>query len=120
MRKQTSFNSLTTAKFIEPTKNLMDTQKTKVVFRIWPKSQGGEVIALFPQLAGTNDAGTCLSYMHVGQNSSADLMLCRVLKLATPTQYANLKRELKRIGYNLKISKRATRKDYDMRKGQTK
>lgn len=93
--------------------------KTKVIFRIWPKSEGGDVIALFPALAG--DVGkphTCSSYQHLGQHGSADLSgLTSKLRLATPAEYADLKRELENYGpadahYILDIRKRATHADY--------
>lgn len=86
--------------------------KTKVIFRIWPKSKGGEVIALFPALAGTNQAHTCLSYQHIGQHGSADMAaLSRAIPLASREQYRDLLQELRRMGYNLQIAKRATAAD---------
>lgn len=101
-----------------------DTQKTKVVFRIWPKSQGGEVIAIFPRDPGTNDPATCSSYVHFGQHGNCNpTALARTLRLATPAEYAHLKRELENYGppeahYVLEIAKRCTSADYDERKRQ--
>jgi len=87
-------------------------QPVKVIFRIWPKKQGGDVIALFPGLAGTNEIATCSSYQTVGQHGAADLHgLCSSLRLATAAEYASLKAELERIGYNLKVATRATAAD---------
>jgi hypothetical protein len=40
--------------------------KTQVVFRKWPKREGGDVIALFPCDPGTS-AHDCDSYEHLGQ-----------------------------------------------------
>lgn len=38
---------------------------TRVIFR---KFKDGEIIALFPAIAGTNNYGdTCQSYVHMGQ-----------------------------------------------------
>jgi len=93
--------------------------KTKVIFRMFR----GEVLALFPQDAGTNNPGTCSCYAHNGQHGSASLALCHEGRLATPAEYAPLARELRNYGppeahYNLDIRKRATRKDYEMRKAQ--
>lgn len=92
--------------------------KTKVIFRIWPKSEGGEVIAIFPREAGTNDAGTCSSYQHTGKHASCcPRAMSSKLRLATPAEYADLKRELENYGppeahYDLDIRKRATHADY--------
>jgi hypothetical protein len=95
--------------------------KTKVIFRIWPKKQGGEVIALFPGIAGTvGRPDTCEAYQHLGQHAAATLSLTRHCKLATPAQYKELAGELRRIGYSLKICKRATRADYLKRVEQLK
>jgi hypothetical protein len=78
-------------------------QKTKVIFRNF----GGETIALFPEELGSNDANTCLSYMHMGQHSAADL-LCVICdsKPASKANQRELMRELQSIGYDLVIPKR--------------
>ena len=94
----------------------MKTERTKVIFRIFPKSQGGDVIALFPALAGTcGKAGTCSSYQIVGEHSSADIGLCTRLRRATPAEYKDTAAILTRRGYVLDIRKRATRADYNER-----
>jgi hypothetical protein len=99
-------------------------EKTKVVFRIFSKREGGGVIAIFPRDCGTYDPATCSSYMHLGQHSACNpALLSRSLRLATPAEYADLKRELENYGpadchYNLDIRKRATRADYQERKNQ--
>lgn len=75
-----------------------------VVFRI-----GGEFrepIALFPTIA--EGRGLCSSYEHVGQHGGADCSgIVARTRLARPSEYRNLKRELERIGYCLKVLKRA-------------
>ena len=98
-------------------------EKTKVIFRIFPKKEGGEVIAIFPRNCGTNDPATCSSYMHVGQHSSCNPHALNSLRLATRAEYADLKRELENYGpgdshYKLDIRKRCTRADYEERKRQ--
>lgn len=95
-----------------------DAEKTKVIFRIWPKSQGGDVIALFPQEPGTNQVMTCLSYQHTGQHGAASVDLGRELRLATPEEYADLQRELIGLGYNLDVRKKVTHNDYKIRKAK--
>lgn len=89
---------------------------------MWPKCEGGDVIALFPAIAGSvGKPWTCSSYQHVGQHGTADLKgLTRRLRLATPSEYADLKKELENYGppdahYKLDICKRATPADYRAR-----
>lgn len=77
---------------------------TPVIFRKFPASEGGEVIALFPY--DREDYGRMSSYMHTGQHSAASHMLVYKTKLATPAEYADLKRELEGIGYRLKVIKK--------------
>jgi hypothetical protein len=73
-----------------------------VVFRVFPE---GDVVALFPGVKEGN--GTIMSYQHVGQHAAASSTLARALRAATPMEYAPLLAELKRIGYCLRVMKRA-------------
>ena len=74
---------------------------TPVIFRKWPKREGGDVIVLFPTLVGTMDPYTCESYEHVGQHGSADPQaVVWATKPAKPAEYADLLEELKSIGYD--------------------
>ena len=84
----------------------MDKEQTKVIFK---KLSDGSVIAAFPEMPGTMDLKTCMSYMHVGQHSPAgvDFFLSSLLP-AKPEEYADLKEELESIGYNLKVCRRFT------------
>ena len=84
----------------------MDTNKTKVIFR---RFHNGDIIALFPELPGTMDPGTCLSYEHTGQHGAASISLVEVYPLATPAEYRDLQSELAGLGYNLHIMKRFNR-----------
>ena len=80
--------------------------KTKVIFKL----MGGQVVALFPELAGDNNPyRTCLSYQTIGQHGAASTELSS-LKAATPYQYASLKVELEQLGYDLLIVKKFSRK----------
>lgn len=81
----------------------MNTIKTPVIFRKW---KNGDILALFPTTAGTNDSDTCDSYEHVGQHGSASIWLAQVTVPASPSEYRALKRELESIGYCLTIRKR--------------
>jgi hypothetical protein len=70
---------------------------TPVVFRKWPESEGGEVIALFPHERELD--GSITSYQHTGQHGAASPDLVYRTKAATKAQYADLKRELEGIGF---------------------
>lgn len=102
--------------FIMETNMKRDKEKTKTIFRIWPNE---DVIALFPQIAGNMKPWTCQSYMHVGQHGAATTELMRrYTRPAKPKEYKELLAELRRIGYNVQVVKRCTRKDYEIRQQQ--
>ncbi len=44
-----------------------------VLFRVWPKSEGGGVIALFPTIPEDRHGNLVSSFEHVGQHGGADL-----------------------------------------------
>ena len=73
--------------------------KTQVIFRIWRK----EVIALFPyEIADMK--GNCLSYQHIGQHGAANYSaIVYESRPATPAEYADLKAELEKLGYQLEV-----------------
>jgi hypothetical protein len=94
--------------------------ETPVIFRKW-KAPGefydGDIIALFPADPGTYDPYTCSSYAQIGQHSSADpWLVMAATKPAKPEEYAELKAELERIGYNLKIYSKNLGKFLEMRR----
>ena len=97
-----------------------DSEITKVIFRTFKK--GGEVIALFPELAGDNQLGTCSSYQHTGQHGAASTGLVSAFpcptKPSTPDEIKPLKNELEKIGYNLKIVSKFSRSDFEARRQQ--
>lgn len=79
---------------------------TVVIFRKF-KSGNKEIIALFPELPGTNKwYADCMSYMHVGQHGAASVDLTVLTQPASPVEYADLKRELEGLGYDLKVELR--------------
>lgn len=91
-----------------------DKETTTVIFRRFKGGKdrhgnayagGGQIIALFPYEIETRD-GLVNSYMHIGQHSAATLDLIQDTKLAEPSEYADLQKELEGIGYNLDIRKR--------------
>jgi hypothetical protein len=92
---------------------------TDVIFRVWCKD--GDVIALFPGIAGDYSAGTCDSFQHIGQHGAASLNLMRALtRPALPREFADLKRELESAPYKyrLRIIKRTTRRHFKERQAQ--
>lgn len=83
--------------------------KTPVIFRKWPKSEGGGVIALFPTIPADWAGRYCQSYEHVGQHGGADYHgVVRQTTPAKPDEYADLASELTGIGYDLVPYSRAT------------
>jgi hypothetical protein len=90
---------------IEHREDIMSEPITEVVFRVWPKSEGGDVIALFPYDHAHDYY--CTGYQHIGQHGAADFhgVVSRT-RLAKPAEYVALKSELESIGYCLKIIKR--------------
>ena len=93
----------------------MTEPKTKVIFRYFR----GEVVAIFPEIAGTYDSGTCSCYASMGQHSACNpYLVIDDSKLATPEQYADLKQELENLGYNLEIIKRHRYSHYETRKAE--
>jgi len=91
--------------------------KTKVLFRMFK----GEVLALFPRIAGTvGKAWHCSSYAHIGQHGAADVSIILDSRPATRKEYRPLAAELRRIGYRLDIRKRTTMSDLRERKTQLK
>ena len=82
--------------------------KTKVIFRKFRK--GGSVIALFPEIPGTNELFSCLSYMHEGQHCTAGTGITFYTDPAKPEEYKDLLAELNNIGYNVVVVKKFTQK----------
>lgn len=83
--------------------------KTKVVFFI-EKGNGTEnetPFAFFPEEHFTWDKtdGRFTAYAHVGQHTACHIDYAKSCRLAKPEEYADLKKELESIGYNLEIVK---------------
>ena len=76
-------------------------EETRVAFRIEGKD---DVCAVFPD--DKNLSGLMACYAHIGQHSYCNWDWYRKTKPATSEQYADLKKELEKIGYVLKVVKR--------------
>lgn len=85
----------------EPTRWIYTTEpKTNVLFlvEVFPES----ILAVFPD--SITAAGRVMCYSAIGQHSDTTIDYYKVLKRATPEQYASLENELKK-NYNLNILK---------------
>lgn len=85
----------------------MTTPISPVIFRR-DRSGRRDVFAFFPmEAASCTDPYLCTVYQHIGQHSSGspDVMIRQSVP-AKPREYRDLKVELRRIGYRLRILKR--------------
>lgn len=95
----------------------------RVLFRVWPASQGGEVLALFPELPACPDGYHCQSYQHTGQHGAADPQHCiAATRPATLEEAAPLIRELESapFHYSLRIIARTPADAYRTRRNDLK
>ena len=78
-----------------------------VVIRVW-QDDDSDVFALFPILPADDAGQFCTCYQRVGQHSAADYRLCiSKSRPATAEEAAPLLEELRRIGYNPQLIRRA-------------
>lgn len=92
-----------------------ETQPTSVLFRTERSPKDHQVTAVFPTEPGsTLDPYLTACYAHVGQHGSCSLDWYRSTRPAKPEEYADLKAELERIGYRLKVYRRLTRGHRDL------
>lgn len=84
-----------------------DDEPVIVIFRKWRPSEGGDVIALMPELPATTDGRLCTSYQHIGQHAAADYQgVIAQTRPAAPEEYAALKRELESAPYRYRFDVR--------------
>ena len=90
-----------------------------VVFRKWKRVN--VVIALFPEIPSDILGRYCESYEHVGQHGVADYHgVVLHSRPATPTESADLRRELESIGYKLRLINRASAVHHERRRALTR
>lgn len=90
---------------------------TLVVFRRWREGNGGDIIALFPELPADYQGWFCDAYEHLGQHAGADYHgVIQATKPVSVEDAADLRQELERIGYRLKPIKRASHKHHEARR----
>ncbi len=90
-----------------------------VMFRKHKKE--GDIVAVFPGMAGDSSISTCGCYQHIGQHGACSVAwVLEDTRPATPEEYAPLLNELKRIGYGdtLRIVKRMTQKHVASRRAE--
>jgi len=82
--------------------------KTKTIFRKF--KDNGDIIALFPEIPSDYEGRYCDSYVHVGGHGGANYQLViGDTVLATPEEYAELKRELEtHYDYEIEVYRRRT------------
>lgn len=81
-------------------------EQTKVIYRTF--KSGGDVIALFPEVPFDAVGDFCESYQHVGQHGAASPVLTASTRAALPGEIEPLRKELERLGYNLKPYRRVS------------
>ncbi len=101
-------------------KDLGHVAPTKTIFR---QFKDGSVIAIFPEISGTMDAGTCSSYMYVGQHASANVwggqtIIDTTKPLKDEAKRLEMMRHLHGLGYACVEVKRSTYQMYETRKQQ--
>jgi hypothetical protein len=87
-----------------------DTHITEVMFR-YDNYNGfyDRVFAVMPYEVERN--GNVTTYQHVGQHSTGDYNVClQQSRPATEAEFADLKKEMENLGYNLKVVKK---RNYD-------
>jgi hypothetical protein len=90
--------------------------ETIVIFR---KDRTGwkEPFALFPELPSDEYGFYCTAFQHVGQHCGADYHGCIAASdPATPSEYAELAKELEGRGYDLEVRRRATPEMHERRR----
>lgn len=95
--------------------------KTKVIFRRWKGARHSNAIALFPDLPGTMNVATCLSYERIGQHGAADLSFVIFdTRPAHGNDVEELREELTRAGYDLREVRRVPRDSLAKRRAALK
>ena len=88
---------------------------TPVIFRKWKDT--GTTIALFPELPADLNGSFCDAYEHIGQHGGADYFgVVQHTLPASRNESTALARELRRIGYRLKVMRRASRRQHQRRR----
>ena len=87
----------------------MEAEKIEVQFRKF-KDGSNDIIAVFPYQIETHQSVG--SYQHVGQHVGCAWDINTFTTAAKPSEYADLLKELKSIGYDVKIVKKRNHSRY--------
>ena len=90
-----------------------DTHITDIIFRVdTTRDFKGTVFAVFPHEVA-DLRGHVTTYQHVGQHSQGDYQVClNTSRMAIADEYADLKKEMESIGYNIKVVQRRNYEKY--------
>lgn len=92
----------------------------RVIFKKEPDGDFDGIVAFFPRMTGDMSPETMGCYAHLGQHGAACMNYAAGLENATPEEYAELKRELEHLGYELEIVEEFTQADFDARELELK
>lgn len=94
----------------------MSKEKTVVLFRVW-KTDSKDVFALLPEVPGSCLRDYIGSSYEFNGHSAADLQLCIIKsRPAKPSEYKELKEQMERMGYELRIVNRISEKMHAKRR----
>jgi hypothetical protein len=95
----------------------MDLSLVEVAFRMDPESEGGNCFALMPgEASSVVNPNECSCYQAMGGHSGADYAGCiQSSRPASPEEYADLKTQMERMGYVIKVIERGSRRLHDQR-----
>ncbi len=79
-----------------------------------------DIFAVFPNITGNMDPNTMMGYAQVGQHSAVHMGYVDESRLATPEEYASLKKELEGIGYVLDVQEFTGQADFEVRERELK
>lgn len=83
-------------------------ERTEVMFR---KDRDGTVFAVFPHDPADVAGRYVTTYEHVGQHGSGDYgPMIATTRPATEEEYRDLRAELERIGYDVRVIRRRSRR----------
>jgi hypothetical protein len=99
-----------------------DKQTTPVVFRMDPRTEGGQCFALLPTVPATLHDDMCDVYCTVGGHCGGDYYGCiQRSRPATPKEYRETKAAMEqRYGYRVRVIRRAQRSHHEQRRADAR
>jgi hypothetical protein len=87
----------------------MDMHETETVPVLFRKGSDGDITAVFPTIPHDYTGNLMTCYAHIGQHSACSRGWLRSTRPATADEYQFLFRELRSIGYSMRVVKKITR-----------